>query len=294
MWKAAGHGDVDGVLLVDAIGLQAIVQATGPVPAGGRTLAAKDIPKYVLHDQYRQFSYGNGGRDIDNAARKESIGGLAKAAVHAIDAGDYRPSTLVRTLGDAVVGRHLLAWTSDATESAGWSAAGMGGELGPDSLLVSLLNTGSNKLDWFLDVGATLGVERSAAGWDVTVELSLTNATPEGEPRYIAGPFPGSDFEPRQYQAILAVNVPGAAQRSRFDGVPSLAVAGPDGPTRVVGFLLSLSAGESRRVVLRFSLPSTADHVVIEPSARVPQIRWQHGSSSWKDRSPRSVNLRQN
>ena len=289
MWKAAGKGDVDGVIAVDAIGLQAIVEATGPVRLGDTTITAKDVPARILHDQYLQFGNVRSESGVSNAQRREALGVLAKSAVAAINAGDYPASKLIRTLGDAIAGRHLLAWTTDETEQAGWVAGGMDGELGRDSLLVSILNRGANKLDWFLDVRADLSVKRTDAGWDVAVSLRIRNETPAGQPRYIAGPYPGIDLEPGAYRGIVAVNVPGDARNSRFDGVASLAVAGADGKTRVVGFLLDLLASASRTVVLRYSLPGTADHVVVEPSARVPEIRWRYGSSTWRDEASRTV-----
>jgi hypothetical protein len=290
MWRATGRGEVDGVIAVDAIGLQAIVEATGPARAGAATIAAGDVPTYVLHDQYAQFADVS-QLGLDNAARKEALGVLAESAVEAINRGDYPASTLIRTLGTAIEGRHLLAWSTVPEEADGWVVGGMDGRLGADSLLVSLLNIGANKLDWFLGIDASLAVERSATGWDVAVELHLTNRTPDGEPRYVTGPLP-TGLASGEYRGILAVNVPGEARNSRFDGVPALAVVGADGPTRVVGFPLGLPAAESRTVVLRFSLPRSADHVVVEPSARVPGIRWRYGSSSWQDTSSRTANWR--
>jgi hypothetical protein len=218
------------------------------------------------------------------------LAGLASAVVSSIDAGDYPVSRLIATLGDAIEGRHLLAWSTNEVEQRGWEAAGMQGELEPDSLLVSLLNRGANKLDWFLDVEAELTVERARDGWDVSVEVEIANETPDGEPDYIAGPARGIDLDAGEYRGILAVNVPGAARGARFDGVEELAVAGGDGPTRVVGFQLDLPRGESRTAILRFHLPAGADHLVVEPSARVPAISWHYGSSEWEDSASRVAN----
>jgi hypothetical protein len=290
MWKAAGRGDVDGVLAVDAIGLQAIVEATGSVVVDDGALAAEEIPEQILHDQYLQFGDISSQTSANNAERREALAGLAKAAVGAIDSGDYPVSTLVRTLGEAIAGRHLLAWSTDEVEQQGWNAAGMSGALQRDSLLVSVLNRGGNKLDWFLDVDAELATERRRGGTDVTVTISLTNETPaDGEPDYIQGPYPGLDLDPGEYRGILTVNVPGDAQGSGFDGVDSLAVVGADGATRVVGFQLDLPRGETRTVVLRFHLPGGADHLVVEPSARVPGITWHYGSSDWEDSESRTA-----
>ena len=289
MWRAAGRGEVDGVIAVDAIGLQAIVEATGPVTVAGRMLGAERLPEHILHDQYLRLGDVDAVEDL-NAGRRDQLALLARSAVDAIDAGDYPASTLIRTLGEAVAGRHLLAWTTDEVEQRGWLAAGMDGELGPSSMLVSILNRGGNKLDWFLDVEAELSVERDDDGWGVAVEVVLTNKAPEGEPRYVEGPHPDLEISPGVYRGILAVNVPGAAKNARFDGVDQLAVGGGDGPTRVVGFELDLRRGETRAVVLRFHLPATVRGLVVEPSARVPSIRWRYGSSHWKDSRSSTAN----
>lgn len=289
MWSAAGRGEVDGVIAIDPIGVQAIIAATGPVSIGDRTIAAEDVPQELLHDQYLQL--GDSTDDYRNAERRESLGDLADAAVAALDSGDWSTSTLIRELGDAISGRHVLAWSKDETEQRGWAAAGMSGELTEESLLVSVANRGANKLDWFLDVDAELVAEQAADGVDVRVELTLTNETPEGEPRYVQGPNPELDLDAGEYRGIVAVNVPGAAEDSRFEGVDQLAVAGADGPTRVVGFQLDLARGERRTVVLRFHLPDGWDRVVVEPSARVPVVSWRHGSASWQDSSSRVANL---
>jgi len=291
MWKAATGEDVDGVLVVDAIGLQAIVEAVGEVTVGDRTFGAADVPAYVLHDQYSQFGDIADQTSQNQADRREALAALASAAVDAIDRGDYPASTLIRTLGDAIEGRHLLAWTPDEVEQAGWEAAGMDGELERDSLLVSILNQGGNKLDWFLDVEADLAVERVAGSWEVAVTIQMRNETPaQGEPTYVQGPYPGLDLDAGEYRGLLAVSLPAAATAPQFDGVDTLTVRGPDGPSQVVGFRFDLPRGETREVVLRFRLPPHADHLDIEPSARVPSITWRYGTEEWEDSTSRVAN----
>jgi hypothetical protein len=289
MWKAAGRGDVDGVLSVDAIGLRAIVEATGPVVVDDRTITAEDVAPQILHDQYLAYGDISSQQGQNNAERRETLAALASSAVKAIDHGDYPASTLIRTLGDAIAGRHLLAWSTNEVEEAGWEAGGMNGALERDSLLVSILNRGGNKLDWFLRVGATLDVKKVGAHWEASLALRLRNPTPAGEPRYIAGPYPGLELDAGEYRGIVAVNIPGDARHAHFDGVDKLAVAGADGPTRVVGFQLDLPRGAERTVVLRFELPDSADHVEILPSARVPAISWHYGSSAWQDTASRTA-----
>ncbi|MEA3020867.1 MAG: hypothetical protein QOI47_2391, partial [Actinomycetota bacterium] len=117
MWRAAGRGDVDGVIAVDAVGLQAIVDATGPVQVGGSTITADRVPRQILHDQYLALgTTGASPAGQVQADRREGLAVFAKSAVDALDRGSYSASTLLRTLGDAVKGRHLLAWSKDAVE----------------------------------------------------------------------------------------------------------------------------------------------------------------------------------
>jgi hypothetical protein len=285
MWEAAGRGPVDGVLAVDAIGLRSIVAATGPVAVEGGELGADGLLDEVLHDQYLRF-----GDRTDQSERRDALAGLAASAVAALDRGSYPAATLMRTLGEAVSGRHLLAWSADPVEQAGWEAAGMDGSLTADSLLVSILNRGGNKLDWFLDVEAALDVQPAADGWDVALSVQLRNETPaNGEPQYVQGPFPGLDVAAGTYRGILAVNVPGGATDVGFDGVDTLAVDGPDGATHVVGFELDVPRGETRVAVLRFHLPDDVDGLVVEPSARVPAIDWRLGAEHWKDSTPHTA-----
>jgi hypothetical protein len=280
MWEAATGEAVDGVLAVDAIGLQALVEATGPVEIDGRRIEAEDVPAELLHEQYLGDEVGDG----ENAERRELLARIADAAISLLDSGGWDTSVMLESLAGAVRGRHLLAWSRDEVEQAGWEAAGVTGELEPDSLLVSLLNRGANKLDWFVEVDAELSVDAVEEGWDVAVEITLSNETPEGEPAYIAGPNPQLGLEYGVYRGILAVTVPGAARQARFEGVSPLAVAGPDGPTRVVGFQLDLPPGETRRHVLRFTLPnSSSTSLTVMASSRVPGVTWRYAAEQWED-----------
>jgi hypothetical protein len=290
MWQASTGETVDGVLLVDAIGLQALVEATGPVDVDGRSIAAADVPQELLHDQY--LGYGDLLEDdLQNNARREALAHIAEAAVSRVDEGGWDTSQMLESLAGAVRGRHLLAWSPDPVEQAGWEAAGMTGELEPSSLLLSILNRGVNKLDWFLDVDAALDVSVGEEHTDVRVEITLTNATPEGEPGYVAGPLPELDLGYGEYRGILAVNVPSAARGSRFDDVSPLVVAGRDGPTRVVGFYFRLAKGESRTYVLRFELPNSAStSLSVMASSRFPGVTWHYAEEQWEDSESRVAN----
>jgi len=75
----------------------------------------------------------------------------------------------------------------------------------------------------------------------------------------------------------------------RLDGVDQLTVAGPDGPTQVVAFLLRIARTEERTVVIRFRLPRPEGAFWVEPSARVPHIEWTAAGRTWTDSAQQVV-----
>jgi hypothetical protein len=279
MWRAAGREDIDGILVVDPVGLAAVVRATGPLEVDGEEMNADEIVPYLLHGQYETF----GARKASQGARREALGPIAKEAFAALDRGGWSPTTLARELADAVAGRHLLAWSKHAVEQRGWIAAGLDGDLDDDSLLVSVLNRGGNKLDGFLQARGELSAAPAGDGTEITVRLSFRNAAPRELPAYVAGPPPGADWAPGTYVGLVAVDVPGWATDVRIDGVGEPPVQGPDGAAQVVTGELMLPAGSTREVTVTFRSPARRGSLSVEPSARVPGITWRYRGRTWKD-----------
>ena len=285
MWRAAGRDPVDGILVVDPVALAAVVRATGPVEVGGKRLSAAEVVPKLLHDQYLAF----GSSTTEKAERREALGDIAEAAFRALDAGGWSATVLARELARAVAGRHLLAWSSDPVEQRGWVAAGLGGDLRDDSLLVSVLNRGTNKLDWFLETDGWLTTASDERDTSVTVRLTFRNTAPDGLSRYVAGPPPEERWDPGTYVGVVAVDVPGWARDVRIDGVEHPPVQGPDGRAQVIVTELHLRAGASREITVTFRSPGRRGGVTVEPSARVPGITWHHGERTWQDSRRRAA-----
>jgi hypothetical protein len=287
MWVAAGNRPVDGVMVLDPTALAALLGATGPVEVDGRRFSKDNIEKELLHDQYLRFPANE-----DKPERREGLGRIAGAVFSSLDAGRWSVPAMASGLASAGGGRHLLMWAGAPAEQAAWQALGVDGSLQPDSLLVSVLNRGGNKLDPFLKVDADLKVETAGDATEVTVTVHLDNQVPPGEPRYVAGPHPLSGVGEGVYLGIVTLSAPGAATNLRLDGIDTLAVVGPDGPSQVVGFQFELPRGGQRTVVARFELPGQRGTLRIEPSARVPTIAWRSGDLKWRDLSPRLLTYR--
>lgn len=280
MWRAATGEQVDGVLVVDPVTLQALLAAQGPVDVAGHTTTAADVVQFLLLDQYEGLTSGD-----SQGPRRDQLSAVAGAAVETLTTRPWKVADLVQQLSDVGRGRHILAWSRDPVEQSAWKAAGIDGALRPSSIAVSLLNVGANKLDQFLDVDATLRVYQTLdGGHEVRIGLRIRNNAPVGLPGYVAGPDPTTDLAEGEYQGILAVNVPGAASPPETDAPEGFVVRGTDGPTKVLGTgFLRIARGVVRTVTVTFRLPAGISSVRVESSARVPPITWHRGSTTWQD-----------
>ena len=266
MWAASGGGEADGVLALDPIALRALLVATGPVTADGVQVDSGNVVRLLLHDQYVRFA--------DRHRRKDFLSSVATAVFRAADTRRLDPIVLMKGLGRTIAHRHLLAWSRDRSDQAAWQAAGMDGRLTPDSLFLSVINRGGNKLDPFLHVDATLAIRPGARGASVVLDVEVANRAPAGAPKPVAGPSRLLDTVAGDYQGIFAVNIPGAARNARIAGVPTLLVAGSDGPTAVLGTETRIPRDREHHFRLTFELPGRHGLLVLEPSARYPPVTW--------------------
>ncbi|MGZ8762182.1 MAG: DUF4012 domain-containing protein [Acidimicrobiia bacterium] len=288
MWKWRTGETLDGVLAIDPVGVQALLQATGPVDVEGQIVSADTVLDDVFLSQYLSLT----GDDTTQAARRERLGAIARAAIEALDGGSWDTATLLDALRGAGSGRHVLAWSGDATQERGWKGMGIDGELSPDSVLLAMLNRGGNKLDQFLAVAARVEIEPGRSETDptsVTIRATLRNETPPDLPRYVAGPFPGRDDVSGTYVGIFAIDVPGSARRISIDEGAPLVAAGADGPARVVATDVSLAPGAQRELVVHFTLPAGVGSMQFEPTARVPGVEWSDATGSWTDGDSHTV-----
>lgn len=276
MWQAATGEHVDGVLAVDAVALQALLAAQGPVDAAGQQLTGTDALSYLLLGQYAGIQSAGA-----NADRRDELSAIARASIDTISSRPWNAQALVSDLSGVGKGRHILAWSRDPVEEQAWVGAGIAGELHPDSLAVSVMNFGGNKLDQFLQVDASLSVQtQGGGGSDARLDLRLHNGAPPGLPGYVAGVGAAEGV----YQGVLAVNVPGAASLPQLHGITPALALGRDGPTKVTAAgYFQIPRGQTLKVTVQFELPPGVSEMRVEPSARVPPIAWSFRSVKFTD-----------
>jgi hypothetical protein len=299
MWKAATHASVDGVLALDVVALKDLLEATGPVHLpDGTTMSSDQVLDDVMLKQY----LGTVGYP-DQKSRRDRLGEIAHGALANLNSGGWHAADLIDDLRGAAQGRHLLAWSANPTEQAGWEAAAISGVVEPDATLVGLQSRGGNKLDQFINVHGTVRIEKDTTaatskanpgGWDMTIQLRLDNVTPAtGLPTYVQGPYPGAvGSAAGLYQAYATFELPRYAGdvHLEVDGKTApFVTAGPDGPSQVVAAYVQVSRGQSLSVVARFTLPSAVRSMLFDPSARVPAIAWTAPQLAWSDDLARRV-----
>lgn len=286
MWTAVGKPPVDGVLALDPLVVQALMEATGPVTVAGREVTADNVDDLLLHDQYIGVTSLAGDAQ---AARRELLGLIAKAAIGNVERGGWDMAKMASGLARVARGRHLLGWAARPEEQRMWTQAGIDGRLQESSLMLSMLNRGANKLDRFLKMDAALSLRPEGDETAGELRVTMANTTPAGEPPYVVGPYPGSPVGAGDYFGILTLNVPGYAGDLASDAESPPAAAGADGPTRVLGVPVRIDRGQTKTVTFRFRFADPRGSLVVEPSARVPAVSWTAPGGSWMSSERRTI-----
>lgn len=287
MWAATTGQHVDGVLAVDIEALAQVLSVIGPVTLpDGSQVGAQNVVSFLEHAQYAQAAASglSASQLQGEEARQEQQGELAGLVFQALENQPLDLPDLAGALAASTEGRHLMLWSADPSVESAWSADGVAGRLGANSMLVGLVNRGGNKLDQY----TTLSVSLRAGGpghEDVTLTVDIHNATPAGQVQEIAGPYPGLGTTYGEYVGVLTVNLPGAVSRPSVSGALSLDALGGEGPTWLVAANIEVPAGGSAQVVVHFDRRRAPDPTVV-PSARIPPVAWATPGGAHDDGAP--------
>jgi hypothetical protein len=283
MWTSLTGQTVDGVMALDVAGLKQLMQATGPVVAGGMTISSSNVEQYLLHDEYANLTDSSTAGD-----RLDALGDLTAGVLHQLEQSTNL-RVLAESVSSAVAGRNLMMWSSNPIAQSAWEVSGVSGQLASDSVDVSLINRGGNKLDQFMPVDVGVTTAPSGQNTKVTMTTTLDNQTPPGESQFIAGPYPGVPVSYGGYFGLIAVNLPGAARDITMTGAGRLAVDGGEGPTWVLAAPFTLADGASTKVVVQFEMPGRHGSMTVVPSARIPAEQWTAGKHKFEDTAPTPI-----
>lgn len=264
MAERAGLGKVDGVVMVDVLALQQLVNVTGPVKADDVEVNVGNVVDQLLYRNYLRFDQAGAER----VARAELQGQVGQAVFQALDQRPTDLPKLFAALRYTVASRHLMGWSSDPEEELLWQRVGAAGELNTEGLQVSLVNRSANKLDYHLKPTVAVS-SRRAPGGERRVRLEITTANLPRSPTS----FTLEGSSPQQHYNDLVAYLPQNAADITTDGRP-FTRAGAEGGMKVVVAPLYLDLGSTVTVGIEFTIPRDQP-IRLLPSARAFPIPYQ-------------------
>ena len=191
MFSAATGTQVDGVIGIDVVALQALLKLTGPVTALGvpQPVTAQNAADVLLNQLYAGLP-----PESSQVPRREQLSAVASAAFRQLNVGKVDVAALARTLATDVAGRHLQLWDINPQYERTINAMGASGDIDTvdptRTFHVAVENVTKSKLDYFVNVGISDTVTVSPTGSaQVDTSVQLTNHAPAGQaPSYQLGP----------------------------------------------------------------------------------------------------------
>ncbi len=255
LYPQSGGAPVDGVIAVDPVGLQALLQLTGPVAVQGWPVpvTADNVIDVTLRQAYDVFGTVRG-------QRVEFLGDVAEAVwKRATQMSLGSPAHLANILGGAGRQGHLHLWFADPKEEALALRLDVGGAVPPvrsDSLLVTNQNASGNKVDYYLtrhmDYTVQLDPDASVrrARAKGTLKLGLDNGAPAGISSVALGPF-YPNFQPGEDRSFVSIYTPLTFRDPTFQGLPTTLESGTELERNVFSNFTSVPASTSRALEMQ-------------------------------------------
>lgn len=192
-WAQAGNGNVDGVIALDPVFLQWLLDLTGGFTApDGTTVDGTNAAKVLLSDTYWKF--GNDGKAQD--AYFSSVAALAFKQVMG-NLGDAGMTDLWDVINKGGETGRLLVWMANEDEEELIRSLGLSGELSKDpatpELGVYFNDDTISKISWYASTNTQIseGVKNVDGTTSYEVVTTLTNTIDQGTaasaPLYVSG-----------------------------------------------------------------------------------------------------------
>ena len=115
MWKAKTGEQVDGVFAIDPLGLQALIEVSGPVMVGGKLITKDNVIHETLLQSYLDYELDQGDPTRCQAAPRPGASARATSPARSSTSSTSKGwdvAKLVEDLQTAAQGRHVMAWSS--------------------------------------------------------------------------------------------------------------------------------------------------------------------------------------
>lgn len=271
MYRATHGEELDGVVMMDAVALQDLLAATGPIqPTSFPTeLNSGNAADVILRDSYLEFA--------DEAGQNAFLGDVVQTFWDRVRDGAFDVVALGQSLDKTSSSGHFKVYTRGEAQSS-LSALGVAGGYPIESenpQMVFHNNYGVNKVDYFLRRSVKTEVELTEDGnAEVSVTARVENLAPSEPSSPLIGT--GDAVPPGENRMLLSFMLPPTAEQMRLgEDVPR-----PEpqlwleDDLPVASTVLRVPAGEERTVTLSYFLPAAVDLQAERPTfelALLPQ-----------------------
>lgn len=191
LYREAGNGSLDGLMVLDPRSLAALLDFTGPIQVPGLgTLDAANAAGVLERQQYLDFP-----QPLEQDARRAALADALQQAVAKLSSGSLPgPGALAATLGPVVRAGDMLLWSLHKADQPFLERIGLAGRFpsynGGDVLGVVTADAGADKIDAYLNRTVTDHVSYDPASGKVTHDLTVTldnQAPSSGLPSEVIG-----------------------------------------------------------------------------------------------------------
>lgn len=269
LWTKHGGDPVDGVLSVDPLTLQAILQATGPVDVrGGPRLTGDNAAEILMQRIYVTL----GG---DTSARNAYLGAATEAVFGQLSKPGTAGTSVWSALAAQPARRHLMMWSRDDDENALLQDVGLTGALAdPDAEAVGVFvtNADASKLDYYLR--RSVVVEAPCGGNGPQITVSLRNDSPASVPPYSANKLDGAKATDRTLTVAWYLPPQRGLRRLTVDGKAVGFAAGSEKGWSVARTAVVVPRGRTVKVAVDltgsyYPVTTVLDQPAVRPMKRV-------------------------
>jgi len=267
---------VDGVIAIDTTFLKKILEALGPI-------TVNDYNETVTPDNFYLVTQTHAEKDFfpGSQQKKNFLQALLNTMLAKLSDGKHVPyEALVQKVGEALNEKHVLfAFPDDATQNVftvnGYSSALWDGRKGQENTFLDFLgvneaNLGANKSNYYLTRSIKQDAVINEAGEvNTTVTVNYKNSSKQDSPfggeykNYVRFILPQRAsvqdiiIDGQAMQTVPAITDPAVFTKKGFIPPSGLEVEKTQvADKQVVGFLLLVPAGESKTVVVTYTIPS--------------------------------------
>ena len=272
LWQSQTGQHVDGVILIDPIGLGQLIAATGPVVLhDGTRLDESNTAQVLLSGVYARYPQRS------QAPRYAFLAESARLAFSALSTRPLSGRAVVRQFAKAASSGHLQLWAAAPPVETTLLRSRIAGHLAADGPFLSVVtnDVGGSKLDYYQHRTVTYDAHSTGVAVDLgdgpqleeeaTVSVRLDNEAPPGLPTYVVL-RPDDPKAPRgQSNTYLSVYLGDRATLldATLDGRPVELESDVEDGLSVYSLTVAIDPGQARTLQLHVRQPARPDQPLL-------------------------------